>query len=159
MECMTNEMAGWLAETAGDASTNEIARNAGVTVSTLHRQRTSGNYSPDTVARIARAYGVSVIDALVTLGLIHPDDIATGQVIDGLREATDQQLVAEIARRLEVIAEGDGSVFDEPGAAPDNVHHLRPRNVSAAEEDMDMREVASRDFEINPDQDDHDWDA
>ena len=151
MEYMTNNMTEWLAETAGNASTNEIARHAGITVSTLHRQRTSGNYSPDTVASIARAYGVSVIDSLVTLGLIHPDDITTGQVIDGLRDATDEQLVAEIARRLESISEGTGSVYDEPHA---NVTHA---DFGRRRHDEDLREVAAEGYDIDHDTTESDW--
>ena len=107
----------------------------------MHRQRTSGNYSPDIIASIARAYGTSVIDALVTLGTLHPSDISTGQIIDGLRDATDAQLVAEIARRLELVTEGSGSIFDEPTS---NVTHASfGSNVSGSDEDEQMSDRKS----------------
>jgi hypothetical protein len=52
------------------------------------------------VVKIARAYGVSVLDGLIAQGLISPIDVATTAALDALMDATDEQMLGEIARRL-----------------------------------------------------------
>ena len=128
---MTHNAAAWLSEIVGSDSTNEIARRSGLTVSTVHRQRASGSFSPETMAAIARAYGANVLDALIAHGVLSATDVESGFALDALRDATDEQLVNEIARRLEGVADGEGGIFD----APKPPVPLRPVNVGSDAED------------------------
>ncbi|MHA3724361.1 hypothetical protein ACXR2T_10820 [Leucobacter sp. HY1910] len=125
----------WIEAAVSGDSTNEIARRAGVTVSTLHRQRTSGNYSPETVAKIARAYGRSAVNALVAHGVLMASDVAEIGAMESLADATDQQLLDEIASRLEVVSEG-GGIFDEPNPVVHLHAHTEPEDQEAAAHDL-----------------------
>ena len=151
----------WIDSVRGTDSIREVARRAGLNQATLNRQVNLDVISYDVVRDIARAYQRPVLADLVATGHLSHEDVGLSDIESALHAASDDQLVMEIARRLD--APVVSSLFERPVSeaieTASNVHHLRPRNVSRSAEDMDMREVASRDFEINPDQDDHDWDA
>lgn len=141
---MTNRIMEWLEATVGQDSTNEIARRSGLTVSTVHRQRTSGALSPEVVAAIARAYGANVLDALVAHGVLLGTDIDTARALDGLRDASDEQLTAEIMRRLEGVADGDGGIFDEPNPPVNLNDHRRNDSGSGHAQDEYDKQAAAR---------------
>lgn len=92
-------IAEWYEETVGADSVHTIAVNAGVTPSSLYRQLPD-KISPENVVKIARAYSVSAINGLVALGLLDDSDISKLRTSDALRDATDQELLDELARRL-----------------------------------------------------------
>lgn len=126
----------WLTTTVGEDTLNAVAVRSGVSGATLHRQSKSGDFSPETVVSIARAYEVSVIDALIAQGLIDATDVATTYALDALMDATDKQLVDEIARRLEMAdASGETTVFDDEAPVVD-LDTRRDRPFAAHDSDL-----------------------
>lgn len=91
----------WYSGTVGKDSINAVAARAGIPQASLNRQVGAWSISAENVVAIARAYGVSVLDGLVAQGLITATDILNTRALDALQDATDNQLVDEIARRLE----------------------------------------------------------
>lgn len=89
----------WAATITGDDSLNAISRASGVVVSTLSRQWPD-KLSATSVVKIARGYEASALDGLIAQGLLTPHDIETTVTLDALQNATDEQLLGEIARRL-----------------------------------------------------------
>lgn len=108
------DMKPWLLRVA--PSVNAAAGKIGVTTSTLNTQLSSkGGLRPELVVKIARAYGASPIAALVELGLLKAEEAqdATGlrrgliqlRAAQVLADASDEELLAEIGRRLDERAE------------------------------------------------------
>lgn len=108
----------WLARVSEGASVNAIAKAIGVSTSTLDSQlKSSTGLKPDTMVAIARAYGYSPVAALVDCGLVTSLDARSAAAIErdltvpqALAEATDDQLLREIGRRLDERGAGGGSV-------------------------------------------------
>lgn len=151
MDNSTGNVHAWLKSTCGDDSYREIARRANLSDSIISRQiRDDGALSFEVAVAIARAYGTPVLAALLANGRVEPHEIGASSVEAVLQSATEQQLVIEIARRLDI--EGAHDLFDKPidEAVQDaNVTHLHTRrNVPATTDDE--REVA---FESNIDHD------
>lgn len=124
------EFVAWLRSVTRDHSDRQIAANAGIPTATFNRQISSDSVTPENAVAVAVAYGASPVRALIALGVLDPDDIDTAGVEHALREATDQQLVDEIMRRLEGTGEKP-TVFDDPprlhaadvsSTAPDSGH-------------------------------------
>lgn len=131
MEHMT-DLAHWAAAITKDDSLNAISRASGVVLSTLSRQWPD-KLSPETVVKIARAYGASVLDALIAQGLIDVTDVATTAALDALQDASDEQLLGEIARRLDNAVD-EHPVLTEPAT---NVIEADTRFVFHAPADLD----------------------
>lgn len=138
----------WIDDVRGTDSMRAAARRAGVPSATLSRQVNDDLLSFEMVRAISRAYGRSVVADLVRTGHLTEADAGADGIERYLRIATDEQLVLEVASRLD--APGVGQIFDKPAsdAVRDamNVHELRPRNVSAPGEDLP--EVAAE--SLNP---------
>jgi hypothetical protein len=101
------DMKQWLAAVTKDASVNAIAREIEVPHKTLDTQlRSPTGLKPDMVVKIARAYDVSPVAALVDLGLITEKEARDSVGLDpmrrssALRDATDDELLREIGRRI-----------------------------------------------------------
>jgi len=140
----TNAVHTWLKATCGDDSYREIARRAGLSDSIISRQiRDLGALTFEVAAGIARAYDSPVLGALLANGLINLAEAGADTIEASLNSASDEQLVLEIARRLD-IATGS-TIFDRPiGEATERAHnvtHLHERrNVPGS--DQDSQEVA-----------------
>lgn len=93
-------IADWYKRTVGNDSTNMVAENAGIVPASLYRQLPD-KLSPQSVVKIARAYGVSAIEGLVALGLLDDSDIRMLGISDSLKNATSDELLREIAARLD----------------------------------------------------------
>lgn len=93
-------IADWYKRTVGSDSTNMVAENAGIVPASLYRQLPD-KLSPQSVVKIARAYGVSAIEGLVALGLLDDGDIRMLGISDSLKNATSDELLREIAARLD----------------------------------------------------------
>lgn len=102
-------IADWYKRTVGNDSTNMVAENAGIVPASLYRQLPD-KLSPQSVVKIARAYGVSAIEGLVALGLLDDSDIRMLGISDSLKNATSDELLREIAARLD----RDPSLGDRP---------------------------------------------
>ena len=92
----------WLKATCGDDSFREIARRAGLSDSIVSRQLSSGAFSYDVAIAIAREYRTSPVAALVSNGHLTEQEAGIESVTSALQAATDEQLVVEIGRRLDV---------------------------------------------------------
>ncbi|WP_406709327.1 hypothetical protein QEV61_04545 [Trueperella pyogenes] len=105
----------WLKEIAGTTggalSINAIAIKAGLPQATLNRHVNAGALTAEEVISICRAYLYPVTQGLVDLGFITEEDLKLPSIQATLRDATDEQLVDEIARRLE---QGKREAFDQP---------------------------------------------
>lgn len=105
------DMKPWIKRVSGGASINAVAKASGIPQPTLDGQlRSSTGVKPDAVVKIARAYDVSPVVALVEYGLIRADeagqqhDLAEADHLTWLSDdsrATDEILLAEIGRRME----------------------------------------------------------
>lgn len=93
-------IADWYKKTVGNDSTNMVAENAGIVPASLYRQLPD-KLSPQSVVKIARAYGVSAIEGLVALGLLDDSDIRMLEISDSLKNASSDELLREIAARLD----------------------------------------------------------
>ncbi|MBM6699885.1 hypothetical protein H7U32_06105 [Bifidobacterium pullorum subsp. saeculare] len=102
-------IAEWYKATVGNDSQNMVAENAGIVPSSLYRQLPD-KLSAQSVVKIARAYGVSAIEGLVALGLLDDSDIRMLEISDSLKNASSDELLREIASRLD----RDPSLADQP---------------------------------------------
>ncbi|MCD4557639.1 phage regulatory CII family protein [Schaalia sp. lx-100] len=103
----------WFQETVKSESINAIARKAGINQVTLNRQVNEDRLSAETIAAIARAYKKSVLDALVIQGLLKEADLVSFVRSVEVQKLTDEELVAEIMRRLKECPTAE-TAFDEP---------------------------------------------
>ena len=99
-------IATWYKKTVGPDTVNTVADNTGIVPSSLYRQLPE-KLSPENVVKIARAYGVSAINGLVALGLLDDSDISQLQISDALINASNDELLQELARRLKENADAD----------------------------------------------------
>lgn len=91
----------WVSEISHGASQLEIAAKAGIDNSHISRWKRGYQPSVQFVTKMARAYGVSTLRALVEAEMISEQeaDIHT-EVIASFSEATNEQLIEELQRRL-----------------------------------------------------------
>ncbi len=105
------DMKPWLDRVAHGASTYEMSDRTAevgerIPQPTLAKQISSGNVPLTTVIRLARAYGVSPVDAMVELGALDEAEArdAAGLlpmlVREALHEAKDREILSEIGRRF-----------------------------------------------------------
>lgn len=91
----------WFTETTGNASGRAAAELAGIPPATLNRQLAKGELAAEFVIAIARAYKTSPVTALVATGFITLDEVDGTSLGDALRFASDQDLVRELAHRID----------------------------------------------------------
>lgn len=129
---MNNAMK-WIDEVRGNDSLRAAARRAGVTAAKLIRQVNDNALAFETVRDVSRAYGRPVLQDLITLGHLAPEDAGVTGIERALRLAKDDDLVIELARRLD--APVVSALFEKPisDAIADagNVHQLVRRDVGA----------------------------
>ncbi len=123
---------------AGGAEQREIADRAGFDKSALTRWKNGSNADPLFVVKFARAFGRPVTEALAASGLITAEEsgitVVTAGVAEALREATNDELLAELSSRLNVGASSDADGLD-------NVTMLTRAEVEA---DLELRPAANR---------------
>lgn len=96
-----SEATKWVRRTGGGDSDRQIAMRAGIPAGTLGRQMANGLLTPENAVAIARAYKVSPLDGLVAVGLIRADDIERASAREALSGLADEDLVAEVLRRIQ----------------------------------------------------------
>lgn len=98
----------YFAQLTHDAAINEISNKTGLSVSTLWRQYNKGcEFSAESVIIIARAYDENPVEALVEFGYIRADEMANGRTVARLHDASNDELLQELARRLKENADAD----------------------------------------------------
>ncbi|MDY5151372.1 hypothetical protein R6G85_02570 [Actinotignum urinale] len=103
----------WLEKITSTApiSINAIAIKAGLTQSVLNERVRKNSLTAEQVIAISRAYQVNPVRSLIEVGLLQESDFWTPSIKNTLRDATDAEIVEEVARR---IALGSTEDFDKP---------------------------------------------
>ena len=98
----------WFKETVQGDTIAEVALKAGIIKTTAWRQYNNAlGFSAENVILIARAYHKSPVEALVEFGYIRADEMAKGKTVARLHDASDDELLQELARRLKENADAD----------------------------------------------------
>lgn len=116
----------WVKATTNGAADLKVSSRAKIAHSTYVRQLQDSALSVENVVKIARAFGASVPDALIAHGIVTKDELSGVALAGTLSDATDQQLLDEMARRLHATPEGESEVFDAPnvgGSGQDAIVH------------------------------------
>lgn len=90
----------WIYETIGSDSLRQAASLASLSQATLSRQLTNKSVTVETAVKIARAYQVSIIPALMALGIVTENDISEFASEAAIQDASDEILSAEVLRRM-----------------------------------------------------------
>lgn len=116
----------WFEAIAGGASLNEVSKRSGIPIASLHRYVQNGGFTPESVVKIARAFDASIPDALIAHGVVTREDLESVSYSASLSDASDQQLLDEIASRLARAEEGTSEVFDSVHSVSDDavVHQV-----------------------------------
>jgi hypothetical protein len=111
----------WYEATTNGDSYNAVGNKSGIQPSTVWRQQPN-KFSPENLVKIARAYDRPAFEPLLISGLLSDDDVAMLRSDDALKDATDDQLLQELARRLavqhDVIVDDDASAWNMPISLP-----------------------------------------
>lgn len=92
----------------GDAAINEISVKTGLSVSTLWRQYNKGcDFNAEALIIIARAYEGNPVEALVQFGSLTNEEAKQGETNGLFRDASNDELLQELARRLKTEADAD----------------------------------------------------
>lgn len=149
---MNNAMK-WLDSVRGDDSVREVARRIGSTHATLYRQASAGHLTFDVVRAISREYGRSVIGDLVATGLLTAGEAGADDLDVALQAASDEQLVLEVARRLDIA--DMGTIYDKPvseAVTEATIHQFPQRNVAGSTENEEDAVARTRDPEPTDEQ-------
>lgn len=112
----------WIESLPGAPSLTAAAKRSDIQKTTLIRQIDRGVIPSDNVIAIARAYGVNIVDALITTGHLEPTEVEIIGVAQALGHATNSEMLDEMSKRVDPEAVrlfhgGDGSIapqFDHP---------------------------------------------
>lgn len=98
----------WFNEAIHGDTIAEVALKAGIIKTTAWRQYNNAlSFSAENVILIARAYHKSPVEALVAFDYIRADEMTAGEAVARLRDASDDELLQELARRLKANADAD----------------------------------------------------
>lgn len=128
----------WIARVAGtttwELSVNAVAETSGLVQSTLSRRLAGEGLSAEQVIAIARAYRADVIDALIELGFVTEEDLVRPAAAATLADASDEEIVAEVGRRI--LAGSASDAYDRPvtmSAVPDSLDDVPAEESLAAD--------------------------
>ena len=101
----------WLEAAIGEDTVSEMALKAGMSKATAFRQFNNDlNFTAENVILIARAYHKDPVEALVAFDYLRDDERGTASLRAALKNATNDDLLTEIAARLD----RDPSLADQP---------------------------------------------
>lgn len=112
MTRMTNQE-DWLQSVTEGASRRQIAAAIGRPQTTFNRQADEGRFDAGTIIAIARHYGANPIIALVETGYLDSDEASSMSMKEVAKLLTDQQLIQELARRIDVNESAWAGTFNE----------------------------------------------
>jgi hypothetical protein len=149
-----NESIRWIDEVRGNDSLRGAARKAGITSAKLIRQVNDDLLTFETVRDISRAYGRSVVADLISTGHLSRADAGAEGVERVLRTASDEDLVLEVARRMEVTS--IGTIYDKPiseAVTEATIHQMPTRgNVPTPDEDRALAASDDVDWQVRQEQ-------
>ncbi|QOR47611.1 hypothetical protein INS90_10255 [Trueperella pecoris] len=142
----------WLQKVAADENgrvvISAISKRSSLANSTLTERAKADSLTADQVIAICRAYRYPVSQGLIDLEFITEEDLKLPSIQATLRDATDEQLVDEIARRLE---QGRREVFDRPIRPVDD----RPVLSEVPDTMPPLEEMAANPHRLELEQGDH----
>ena len=101
----------WFSSTIGNDTIAEVGLKAGIVKTTIWRQFNNVlNFTAENVILIARAYHKDPVEALVAFDYLRDDERGTASLRAALKNATNDDLLTEIAARLD----RDPSLADQP---------------------------------------------
>lgn len=101
----------WLEAAIGEDTVSEMALKAGMSKATAFRQFNNDlNFTAENVILIARAYHKDPVEALVAFDYLRDDERGTASLRAALKNATNDDLLTEIAARLD----RDPTLADQP---------------------------------------------
>jgi hypothetical protein len=109
----------WLEKAIGTDTVNELATKSGIASATAWRQYNNDlGFTAENVILIARAYKKNPIEALIVFGYLRNEDLKDASYIKSLEDASDEQLLSEMARRIKTQSTGtvvgDESKWSQP---------------------------------------------
>lgn len=124
----------WYASVVGTASLNDVAKRSGVALASLSRQVQANKLTIENAVKIARAFGASIPDTLISHGIVTAEELASVTVRTTLADATELDLLEELVRRTE--ARGSDKVPEGlQDEAIRNVREERGVNVGGSVQD------------------------
>ena len=92
----------WFSSTIGNDAIAEVGLKAGIVKTTIWRQFNNDlNFTAENVILIARAYHKDPVEALVAFDYLRDDERGTASLRAALKNATNDDLLTEIAARLD----------------------------------------------------------
>lgn len=91
----------WFEKLTQNASGRAAADLADISPATMNRQLARNDLSAETVIALARAYGRSPVRALLETGYLLPEETGMPSPEELLQSLTDQQVIADVARRID----------------------------------------------------------
>lgn len=91
----------WFEKLTQNASGRAAADLADISPATMNRQLARNALSAETVISLARAYGRSPVRALLETGYLLPEEAGMPSPQELLQSLTDQQVVSDVARRID----------------------------------------------------------
>lgn len=127
----------WIDLVTDRSSDREIARLAQIGQSTLSRQRRDTTVTVETAVKIARAYQVSVIPALIALDIVTESDISDFASSASLQDATDVALADEVLKRMRAGSELMNAPISQVVKVTEHPHQLKNLHEDHSEPDYD----------------------
>lgn len=134
-----NKAMKWIDEVRGSDSLREVARRTNLNQATLNRQVNLDMLTFETVRDVSRAYGRSVLADLIALEHLTESDAGIEGIGRALAAATDEQLVVEIGKRLDVTPSSllwDAPVSDAVDRADATVHSLADHRRGEVDDEL-----------------------
>lgn len=146
----------WLNTLPGTPTVSQAADHAGVSKATFLRHDKNGKTTAEYAVKIARAYNVNEIQALIDMGFVDEAAVLEVAVEQALGIAKNSQILAEMNKRQDPEARRLYRAEGKPGVI-DLDDHRSPDPMSGARDSMPSTAVA----DDSPDEDalreDGDW--
>jgi hypothetical protein len=135
----------WFSRTTKGDSINSAAKLAGIPQASLNKRLQKGILTMEDITLISRAYALNPIEELARVDYLLQSEIDRVQNASALTEASDEDIAAEVWRRL-VNGEAEGPLT-EPLTGPRGPSHLSvvPDNLAASKNDGTHNEFEGRD--------------
>lgn len=121
----------WFENLTKNASGRAAADLAGISPATVNRQLARNTLSAETVIALARAYGRSPVRALLETGYLLPEETGMPTPEELLQSLSDQQVIADVARRIDSEPAHWAGTFDEV-VERETTPHLTPVSDASA---------------------------
>lgn len=140
----------WFANLTQNASGRAAAELADIAPATMNRQLARNTLSAETVIALARAYGRSPVRALLETGYLLPEETGIPSPDEILQSLSDQQVIADVARRIDSEPAHWLGTFGEV-IEREGTPHLTP--VSGPSDSLhDDDDGVVREFDYDPDE-------